>query len=264
MSTIQDRTLLPGLTGVVPVRNAESLGYCWKVAIESMLPIVSEVIVSDGGSTDQTLPDIEEWLTREPKLKLVHYPWENPVGDVWFLSKWINWTLQNHARYNMQCQLDADEVFDPSSYSAMRDLVRRRRPGWFHRVNLWQDPWHEAPHGTVCAERAVRIGPIEYPAVCDNLHPSEPWVNVNGEAYHYGLRIWHLGFLRDQDKFLKKAREIMRMLLNTHDQRLAECEQTGQKWFERCPFPPNKPLIKHALTIPENVKPWLRERGFKL
>lgn len=249
---------LRGLTGIVPVRNGNSLGYCWQLAVESMLPVCDEVLISDGGSDDGTLEAAMLLATQDPKIKVLHYPWDNPVGDHWFLSRWINWSLQ-FAQFDMQCQLDADEAFDPSSYGMMRLYVSQRKPAWFHRVNLWRDPQHEAPHGTVCAHECVRLGPIEHPAVCDNLHPVEPWVNLNGER-HPSLRIWHLGFLRDQPQFLKKAREIQRMLINTFDPNLAECERTGEDWVKKCPFPADKPLIKHEIPLPDLIKPWLRER----
>lgn len=251
---------LRGLTGVVPVRNGNSLQYAWQLAVASMLPICDEVLISDGGSTDGTVEEAMLLSAQDPKIKVLHYTWDNPVGDHWFLSRWINWSLQ-FAQYDMQCQLDADEVFDPSSYGMMRMAIQNRKPVWFHRVNLWADPFHEAPHGTVCAHNCVRLGPIEHPACCDNLHPVEPWVNLNAEN-HPGLRIWHLGFLRDQPQFLKKARQIQHMLVNTFDPLLAECERTGESWIKKCPFPPDKPLIQHRIPLPEIILPWLRERKF--
>jgi hypothetical protein len=253
---------LRGLTGIVPVRNGNSLGYCWKLAVESMLPICDEVIICDGESTDGTAEDAREMSFESEKIRLISYPWDNPVGDHWFLSRWINYGLKE-ARYDMQCQLDADEVLDPSSYPMMRLFVKERKPAWFHRVNLWADPQHEAPHGTVCAHECVRLGPIEHPAVCDNLHPVEPWVNLNS-LRHPSLRIWHLGFLRNQPQFLKKAREIQRMLINTFDPNLAACEATGENWVKKCPFPPEKPLIVHGIELPEIIKPWLRAQGHSI
>lgn len=253
---------LPGITGVVPVRNGLSLQYCFELSIESLLGVCDEVLVSDGGSTDGTREKLAEWAAREPKLILIDFPWENPVGDLWFLSRWINHALKQ-ARYDMQCQLDADEVLDPRCYSMMRWLAQRRVPARFHRINLWGDPWTEAPHGTVCAHNPTRLGPIEHPAVCDNLHPVEPWVNENAEV-HPELRIWHLGFLRDQPQFLAKSRQMQSMLCNTYDPILRKCEETGESWVKNSPFPEDKPLIVHGIKLPEIILPWLRERKFEV
>lgn len=249
-----------GLTGIIPVRNGNSLGYCWQLAVESMLPVCDQIIITDGESSDGTFEEAEALSRKEPKIEVVKYAWDDPVGDHWFLSRWINWTLENFAKYDMQCQLDADEVFDPYSYMMMREYVKWRKPCWFHRINLWDKPTLEAPHGTVCAHMVVRLGPIEHPAVCDNLHPVEPWVNVNGEK-HPDLRIWHLGFMRPQPQFLAKAREIQHMLINTFDSNLAECERTGESWVKKCPFPADKPLIEHQIPLPELIKPTLRAWG---
>lgn len=248
-----------GITGIVPVRNGNSLQYCWQLAVESLLGVCDEVIISDGESGDGTLEEMIAWQAREPKIVLHRHKWDNPVGDLWFLSRWINEALQL-AKFDMQCQLDADEVLDPRSYGMMRVFASQRRPCRFHRVNLWGDPWTEAPHGTVCAHNPTRLGPIEHPAVCDNLHPVEPWVNVHAET-HPELRIWHLGFLRDQPQFLAKSRQMQMMLVNTYDPILRKCEETGESWVKNSPFPADKPLIKHGISLPENIKPWLRERG---
>lgn len=254
---------LKGITGIVPVRNGKSLQYCFELAIESLLGVCNEVIVSDGESTDGTLEELIEWQKREPKIIVHRHKWENPVGDLWFLSRWINAAL-TLARYDMQVQLDADEVLDPRSYGMLLWLASRRTPARFHRINLWGDPWTEAPHGTVCAHNPVRLGPIEHPAVCDNLHPVEPWVNLNCEERLADLRIWHLGFLRDQPQFLKKSREMQMMLVNTYDPILRACETSGESWVKNSPFPKDKPCTQHNITLPPNIIPWLRERGFKI
>lgn len=252
-----------GLTGIVPVRNNIELQYCAEIAVLSMLPICDEVILSDGGSTDGTREFFLDWATREPKIRVADFPWENPKGDLWFLSRWINWT-QELARYDMQCQLDADEVFDSMSYPVMKDLVRSRTPAYFQRINLWGDPQTEAPHGTVCGEKVVRIGPQEHPAVCDNLYIDrpEPWVKQNA-VENGGLRIWHLGFLRDGARFVEKSKRMQSYLLNTFDRRIEEDFVAGRKWYAHDPFPPDKRPFKHNLALPEIVRSWCQKRGYE-
>jgi glycosyltransferase involved in cell wall biosynthesis len=252
-----------GITGIIPVRNGTSLGYCWQLAVESLLPVCNQVIISDGESSDTTLDEIRAWAEREPKITVHNHKWENPVGDLWFLSRWINAAL-TLAKFDMQVQLDADEVLDPKSYSMLQYLAAHRKAARFHRINCWGDPWTEAPHGTVCAHNPTRLGPIEHPAVCDNLHPVEPWVNENAEDRLADLRIWHLGFLRDQPQFLAKSRQMQSMLCNTYDPILRKCEETGESWVKNSPFPEDRPLIVHNIKIPDLIKPWLRERGFNI
>ena len=252
-----------GLTGIVPVRNGEELDYCWRLAVASMLPICDEVIISDGESNDGTYEAALEWAQREPKLRLERWPWPNPVGDAWFLQKWLVWT-QQHASYDMICHLDADEIFDPSGYDRMKAAVERRESLWFHRVNLWQDPQHEAPHGTVCAHKVVYLGPGELKAVSDNQYPGGDDPEIMTKAKQDpDLRIWHRGFLRDKAKFVKKWRAETTYLLNTIDARCVQCEKTGEDWVTLTMWP-DRQLLDHRLPIPEFIKQWLRERGHQI
>ena len=83
---------------------------------------------------------------------------------------------------------------------------------------------------------------------------------VNGD----GMRIWHFGFLRRQEAFLKKSRVVQAMIHNTYDNRLRQAEQTGESWVDLSPFPENKPLIARTDKFPEYVNRWLLERGHEL
>jgi hypothetical protein len=58
----------PSLSGYTTVRNANDMGYPWKACIESMLGFCNEVIVVDGGSSDNTWEELEEYSHREPRL----------------------------------------------------------------------------------------------------------------------------------------------------------------------------------------------------
>lgn len=251
-----------GLTGIMAIRNGIELDYCTELAVLSMLPICDEILIGDGGSTDGTREFFTEWAVREPKIHVLDYPWPDPVGDYMIHQKWLNW-IQQFAQFDMVCTVDADEVFDPSSYPRMREAVRDHECLWFHRVNLWQDPQHEAPHGTVCGHEVARIGPKELPLVSDQQYPGgEPEIRVRAKR-DPSLRIWHLGFLRDKAKFLKKSRCEQRYLLNTYDARLEQCERTGEDWVPLTMWK-DRQLIQHGLIIPEFVKPWLLERGHSI
>ena len=252
-----------GLTGIVPVRNGEELDYCWRLAVASLLPVCEEVIISDGESTDGTYQAALAWAKEDPKLKVLRWPWPNPVGDHWFLTKWLNWT-QAQASYDMILHLDADEALDRAGDHRIRLAVEKRESLWFHRINLWKDPQHEAPHGTVCAHLVVYLGPGEYPAVSDNVYDGgrDPEIKENAKQ-HDSLRIWHLGFLRDKRKFLKKWRTESTYLLNTVDPRCGQCEESGEDWVEVTMWK-DRQLIEHGLTIPADLRPWLIERGHKL
>src|SRR5438132_6241086 len=103
------------LGGNVCIRNGNALDYCWREAVQSLLPICDEVVVCDGESTDGTQEEIREWMQREPKIKLCVYPWPDPKGDIDFWVKWLNYSRE-HLTTDWHIQLDADEVLSDRSY----------------------------------------------------------------------------------------------------------------------------------------------------
>ena len=98
--------------------------YPWKACIQSLVELADEVIVVDGGSTDGTWESLEEWASKEEKLKVykVERDWSHPRFAVFD-------GLQK-AEARKRCsgdfcwQQDADEVIHENDYGKVRDLVR--------------------------------------------------------------------------------------------------------------------------------------------
>lgn len=257
------KKLLRGLSGYVPVRNGNKLDYCWQLAVKSMLPVCDEVVICDSDSDDGTHDEADAWAKREPKIRVINYPWPEPKGDVWMLLKWLNFA-RKELRYDMQITLDADEVIHPDAYAEIRRAVAERGCRWFRRMNFWRDAQSLVPDGQVCGMNVARLGPTEFEMPSDNAeaHPGgEPLIRVRGR-YHPKLLIWHLGFLRRQDSFLAKSRVMQAALLNTYDPKLAEAEKTGQAWHELSNS--HIKLVPYTGTHPEIVHDWLVERGYAL
>lgn len=248
-----------GLCGYVPVRNCNDLDYCWRLSVESLLPVCDQVIVCDSDSTDGTKEELWQWLETEPKLRAINYPWPNPVGDPWMLQKWLNF-IREHVSYDMQMTLDADEVLHPDSYKEIAYAVKMRECRWFKRLNFWKDCWHMVPDGWVCGMNVARLGPSELMMVSDNPHPDgEPEIRKRA-TFHDSLRIWHLGFLRKPEAFFAKSKVMQSVVCNSYDPRLAEAEKTGQPWYEVSTFPAE--LERFVGKHPPIVREWLRERGY--
>ena len=269
-------TLMHGLTGIIPVRNAINLDYCYVEAVTSLLPVCNEVIICDSDSTDGTREQAEQWADHEPKIRLINYPWpklptpdqveadlkERPPGDPRMLIKWLNYA-KDFARFDTQINLDADEVLDPRAHQEVKNAVSDRLPRWFRRMNFWGSPNWEAPHGTVCGEKVVKMGPTEYEACSDEPRPEgEPEIRrlaIDGP----NLLVWHLGFLREQNAFLRKSRVMQGALHNCYDPRLRKAEQTGEKWTDLSPFPEGRNMIpvNEWSAFPPYVVEWLNARG---
>lgn len=267
--------LIHGLSGYIPIRDGDSLCYCWREAAQSLLPIVDELILCDSDSTDGTREEMELWAREHPKIRVINYPWprlptpdeverddpHRPKGDPRMLLAWIEFARQ-HCQFDHQITLDADEVLSPSSYPEVKRAVEDSIPRWMRRINFWGDPYHEAPHGTVCGERVVRIGPTRMMMVSDEPRPEgEPEIRtkaIDGP----GLKIFHLGFLRNQNAFLKKSRVVQAAIHNCYDPRLRAAEKTGDSWVSLSPFPADKPLLGYVDNdIPEFAKRWIRSQG---
>lgn len=63
------------ISGIITFRNPLSLGYPFLETILHLLPAVDELLVGDGGSTDDTLRWIKELQGVFPKVKLFKTPW---------------------------------------------------------------------------------------------------------------------------------------------------------------------------------------------
>ena len=134
------------ISGYVCVRNGDSLDYCWREAVESLLHVADEVVISDGESTDGTREAAEEWSAREPRLRVVTYPWPDPFRRVQWWVEWIN-AARLELAGDFQLHLDADEVIDPGAREAVRSIAARGKSAWFERLNYWADAEHLAPIG---------------------------------------------------------------------------------------------------------------------
>ena len=267
-----------GLSGYIPVRDGIELDYCFREAGMSLLPVVDELIFIDSESTDGTRQELNAWAKVNQKIRVIDYPWprlpspdeverddpHRPKGDPRMLIAWLN-AGRRACLYDHQITLDADEVLSDRSYPEVRRAVADGIPRWFNRVNFWGDPFHEAPHGSVCGERVVRIGPTDMEMCSDEPRPEgEPEIRklaIDGQD----LKIFHLGFLRRQDAFLKKSRVMQGALHNCYDPRLREAEKTGKPWTELSPFPPEWKMLDYPhRDWPQYVNDWLQIRGFKV
>lgn len=250
-----------GLSGYVCVRNARLLDYCLSEAVESLIPVCDEVIICDGESTDGTKDTIFGLWVNEPKIRWITYPWPNPVNDPSFWVKWINFARQ-HLEYDMQLELDADEVIDSNSYVKIREIVARRGSANFNRLNFWKDAQHLAPHNRCCGTMVARLAPTRFYMPSDEPRPA---VTPNARTYAEdvpGLQIFHYGFLRDPTAFVRKSREVQNMFFGSCDSRITEMADQGKRWDEREYF--DLPLQEYQGQHPPVAHQWLLSRGYSL
>lgn len=249
--------------GTVCIRNGESLDYCWKEAIKSLLPVCHEVVVCEGQSTDNTREILNEWAQSEPKIKVCEYAWPHPKGDIDF---WVNWIqyARVHLKTDYHIQLDADEILDEESYPLIRDFVLRKR--WrsliCDRLNFWKDHKHLIPHGECLGHRVVRIAPQDVWLASDGSHHKGAEAAAMAEPSN--VRIFHYGFLRKRDAYFDKSRQLHTMFFGgMTDQRMIDAEKADGNWMEKIEDVPwTKRLIPYRGRHPAIAIPWLKERGY--
>lgn len=238
--------------------------YCFRECILSMLRVCGEVVVGyaappegDDGTRD-ALEDVASGASGMVRI-LDHTEWmkTNPSGGVWF-TNWIN-----HIRPNLkgetQLWLDADEVLSEEA------VIPEKTPTWYRRLNFWRDTSHLVPEGRVCSSLVVRSADVKYWMPTDN-----PYITVEqakiiadaGRSRPVG-NIFHYGFLRKPDAFLRKVRWFQPILSGSHDERMKAAEQDTQRhWADFTPF--DEPLIPIRINHPKVAHQWLLERGHRI
>lgn len=251
------------LSGFVCVRNGLKLDYCFQLAIDSLLGVCDEVVVSESESTDGTREFLENWAKGQPKLRIVNYPWPNPNRDITWWTTWLN-----HARellkYPMQLALDADEMLDPASYPAVLAAVERGESRWFQRLNFWQDAQHLVPSGHVCADQVARLGPSNLWMPSDEPHPEGEPELIKRAGWppnaDRSLRIYHYGFIRKEQAMIDKCRVVGGAFFGTMDARLEKAEAQKTPWLTEVTLP--APMQNFTEGHPKLAHEWLRNRGY--
>lgn len=109
------------ISGFTIIRNAEIMGYPLIESIKSLLPLVDEMVIGLGPSTDNT----EKWLNdlNSEKVKIFHTNWnvEVPSGG-YILSEKTNEALDK-CSYEWCFYLQADEVIHEADLKNIKDQM---------------------------------------------------------------------------------------------------------------------------------------------
>lgn len=256
--------MIPGLSTLIPVQDCLSQDYCLEECIQSVLPVSDEVVIADWNSTDGTLEMLREWADREPKLQIVHYAAEEPRGLPEYNLRWMNYARERLS-HEMMLHMDADEILDDSEWChrMIAHATNNRLCRTFERLNFWRDPRSLIPDGHYLGKYVTRLGPSNYWLPCDEpRHPGESRLRDDA-TLHLGLKIFHMGFLRNPDAFYRKAKRILHRKFNRYDQSLEFAERDGKpQWESEQDF--NDKLVPYTGRYPELAKAWLKEHNFEV
>ena len=110
------------ITGILPVRNCIENGYPFMESILSVLPIVDEYLVCDGGSTDGTLEALEKLEASYPKVRLLRIP-DLPENVRWDSCSVQSNEMIKQAKGEWIFLGNADELVHEDDALAIRNFI---------------------------------------------------------------------------------------------------------------------------------------------
>ncbi len=245
---------MTSIGGTLILRDGDKWDYPWRQAVKSILPVCSEVVICDGGSTDGTLEAVREWMKQEPKLRLVEWPCPPPSAD-WLMDWW------NYAREHLTTPwhffITADECLHEDSYDEVLRFVERHpgRSALCHTRNFWFNPQRLIPHGHCCGYLGYRLTPQHMWMPAD--HPHAKSVATEAVGVTTDIEVYHYNWMRKESAYLEKEKNLQRLWSGVSDPRLEGVELSDWKRLDFF----SDPLISFTKPHPRVMWDWLKERG---
>lgn len=111
------------ITGFSPLRNVIRASYPFIECILTTLPLVDEMILADGGSTDGTYEILKRLAAVYPKIRAVQY--HHFPGRRWSgLDQAIEQILHREIKEGWVVEIQADEFFAPQDHEQLISLIK--------------------------------------------------------------------------------------------------------------------------------------------
>lgn len=195
------------VSGFTFCRNLIRLDYPFLESMQSMLPIVNELVVAVGESDDGTLEAVESLQVRYPKIKIIKSVWDPSLFDNGkIFSQQTNLALSGVSQEaDWAIHLQADEFLHEGDYEGIVRSMEKYRCnqeilGLMLRQNyFYGDYWHTNPWAGRRLMRIIRAdGSLEsigdssgFARKSDGIYISKEqknlWRYADGWLYHYAF-----------------------------------------------------------------------------
>lgn len=126
------------ITVITPVLNEDTF---LKLFLERVTTFADEVIIVDGGSSDNSIPIIKSFM-KEHNIRLFCNKQGTAYTDDWNESEVRNFMV-DQAQGEWIANIDADEIFDDALNTILPDRLAQTSAHVlkFPIINFWKDPW---------------------------------------------------------------------------------------------------------------------------
>lgn len=223
------------VSGFTFCRNLIRLDYPFLESIRSLLPIVDEMIVAVGDSTDGTLEAVEALRVEHPKIKIVPTVWDRALFDNGkIFAQQTNLALSHVTRgADWAIHLQSDELLHEEDYEGIIGSLKRYQSDkrilglMLRQKYFYGDYWHTNPYAGRRLLRIIRAdGSLEsigdssgFARKSDGVYigkeQKQLWRYADGTLFHYGYvnspkklqekikakaELYHQGTLTVEDK----------------------------------------------------------------
>lgn len=212
-------------SGFSTIKNGESLGYPFREAFRSLVPLVDEMVIAIGECHDNTREIlIEESKSWPCPLRLIDSPWTLSDGTGgWELSLQSNVALEA-CEHDTCIYIQCDEVIHEEDYGVIRrDLDRMEADEnvsalAFHWLHFYGD-FQTVAHSRAWYRREVRAikkssGLRSYgDAQGFRIRETDDWKQgwTKAPAALSPARIFHYGWVRPPEKMAQKSEALDRL-----------------------------------------------------
>jgi hypothetical protein len=251
---------MKSIGGLLLLRKADEYDYPWREVLHSALDVCDRIFCSIS-SDDSVTPG---QLPTNSKIRVLTYPWPNPVNDERWFSKWIQWTRER-ADTDLVFFMDADEILEPEDKQKLCQHVEAGHTCLsFERYQFAIDPQHLYGVGpNSCGhESQLRICPKDW--FLPNHGDDTNFVRFDAwdKRVLTDIRLYHYTLLRNPQAYHAKAHDILRMHYGgDYSSSVIMNSKNGEWVLDQHQWFPNG-FLSFQGTHPAIIKPWLKERGY--